>query len=65
MTKPVIFAVSAIWDAEADVWSGQCDERSGGDIFAPEGWNRERRKITIGQGERGVGGVAVRIGVSY
>jgi Domain of unknown function (DUF1902) len=26
MTKPVIFTVSAIWDAEADVWSGHCDE---------------------------------------
>ena len=26
MTKPVIFTVSAIWDAEANVWSGHCDE---------------------------------------
>ncbi len=26
MTKPVIFTVSAIWDAEAKVWSGHCDE---------------------------------------
>jgi Domain of unknown function (DUF1902) len=26
MAKPVIFAVSAIWDAEANVWSGYCDE---------------------------------------
>ncbi|HZZ60608.1 MAG TPA: DUF1902 domain-containing protein [Roseiarcus sp.] len=26
MTKPVIFTVSAIWDAEASVWSGHCDE---------------------------------------
>jgi len=25
MTKPVIFTVSAIWDAEAKVWSGRCD----------------------------------------
>jgi hypothetical protein len=26
MTKPVIFTVSAIWDEEAGVWSGHCDE---------------------------------------
>ena len=26
MTKPVIFTVSAIWDADANVWSGHCDE---------------------------------------
>ena len=26
MTKPVIFTVSAIWDGEANVWSGHCDE---------------------------------------
>ncbi len=26
MSKPVIFTVSAIWDAEANVWSGHCDE---------------------------------------
>ena len=26
MKKPVIFTVSAIWDAEASVWSGHCDE---------------------------------------
>ena len=26
MGKPVIFTVSAIWDAEASVWSGHCDE---------------------------------------
>ncbi len=26
MTKPMIFRVSAIWDAEANVWSGHCDE---------------------------------------
>jgi hypothetical protein len=25
MAKPVIFMVSAVWDAEADVWSGRCD----------------------------------------
>ena len=26
MTKPVIFTVSAVWDADANVWSGHCDE---------------------------------------
>ncbi len=26
MAKPVIFTVSAIWDAEARVWSGHCDD---------------------------------------
>ena len=26
MSKPVIFTVSTIWDAEAGVWSGNCDE---------------------------------------
>lgn len=26
MAKPVIFTVSAIWDAEAHVWSGHCDD---------------------------------------
>jgi hypothetical protein len=26
MTKPVIFTISAVWDAEAAVWSGHCDE---------------------------------------
>jgi hypothetical protein len=26
MAKPTIFNVSAIWDAEASVWSGHCDE---------------------------------------
>ena len=26
MSKPVIFTISAIWDAEACVWSGHCDE---------------------------------------
>jgi hypothetical protein len=26
MTKPVIFTVSAIWDNEANVWSGHCDD---------------------------------------
>jgi hypothetical protein len=26
MSKPVIFTVSAIWDDEAKVWSGHCDD---------------------------------------
>ena len=26
MSKPVIFTVSAIWDEEAKVWSGHCDD---------------------------------------
>lgn len=26
MSKPVIFTISAQWDAEASVWSGHCDE---------------------------------------
>jgi Domain of unknown function (DUF1902) len=26
MTRPVIFTVSAIWDNEANVWSGHCDD---------------------------------------
>jgi hypothetical protein len=26
MAKPVIFTVSAVWDEEADVWSGHCDD---------------------------------------
>ena len=26
MKKPVIFTVSAIWDTDANVWSGHCDE---------------------------------------
>ncbi len=26
MAKPVIFTVSAVWDADANVWSGHCDE---------------------------------------
>ena len=24
--KPVIFTTSAVWDSEAAVWSGQCDD---------------------------------------
>ena len=26
MTKPVIFTISAVWDEEAAVWTGHCDE---------------------------------------
>jgi hypothetical protein len=26
MNKPTIFTISAIWDAEAGVWSGHCDD---------------------------------------
>ena len=26
MSKPVIFTVSAVWDEEARVWSGHCDD---------------------------------------
>ena len=26
MSKPMIFTVSAVWDAEATVWSGHCDD---------------------------------------
>jgi Domain of unknown function (DUF1902) len=26
MAKPVIFTVTAAWDAEAGVWSGHCDD---------------------------------------
>ena len=26
MSKPVIFTVTALWDEEAKVWSGHCDE---------------------------------------
>jgi hypothetical protein len=26
MKKPVVFRVSAIWDDEAGVWTGSCDE---------------------------------------
>jgi hypothetical protein len=26
MSKPVIFTISAVWDSEASVWSGHCDE---------------------------------------
>jgi len=26
MSKPVIFSISAAWDAEAAVWTGHCDD---------------------------------------
>ena len=26
MSKPVIFTISAMWDDEASVWSGHCDD---------------------------------------
>jgi hypothetical protein len=26
MSKPTIFTISALWDEEASVWSGHCDE---------------------------------------
>ena len=26
MSKPVIFTISAVWDADAGVWTGHCDE---------------------------------------
>jgi hypothetical protein len=26
MNKPTIFTISAVWDAEAGVWSGHCDD---------------------------------------
>jgi len=26
MSKPVIYTISAVWDADASVWSGHCDE---------------------------------------
>ena len=26
MSKPVIYTISAVWDGEASVWSGHCDE---------------------------------------
>ncbi len=26
MNKPIIFRVSAVWDPEAGVWSGHCDD---------------------------------------
>jgi hypothetical protein len=38
--------------------------KSGGDFLGPDGWKRERQEIIVGHGERGVGGVAIRIGVA-
>lgn len=26
MSKPVIFTISAVWDADASLWSGHCDD---------------------------------------
>lgn len=26
MSKPAIFTISAVWDEEASVWSGHCDD---------------------------------------
>ena len=26
MSKPVIFTISAVWDDEASLWSGHCDD---------------------------------------
>lgn len=26
MSKPTIFTISAIWDSEASVWAGHCDD---------------------------------------
>jgi hypothetical protein len=26
MSKPLIFVISAVWDEEASVWSGHCDD---------------------------------------
>jgi hypothetical protein len=26
MSKPIIFTISAVWDEEASVWSGHCDD---------------------------------------
>lgn len=26
MSKPVIFTISAVWDEDASVWTGHCDE---------------------------------------
>jgi hypothetical protein len=26
MSKPTIFTISAVWDEEASVWSGHCDD---------------------------------------
>ena len=26
MSKPVVFTICAVWDADASVWSGHCDD---------------------------------------
>lgn len=26
MTKPLIFTISTVWDSEAGVWAGHCDD---------------------------------------
>ncbi len=26
MSKPLIFTISAVWDADASIWSGHCDD---------------------------------------
>lgn len=26
MSKPTVFTISAVWDEEASVWSGHCDD---------------------------------------
>ena len=26
MSKPTIFTISAVWDSDASVWSGHCDD---------------------------------------
>jgi hypothetical protein len=26
MSKPVIFTISAVWDADTSLWSGHCDD---------------------------------------
>lgn len=26
MSKPAIYTISAVWDGEASVWSGHCDD---------------------------------------
>jgi Domain of unknown function (DUF1902) len=37
MSKPVIFTISAVWDGDASVWSGHCDEiRAAADAPTPD-----------------------------
>lgn len=26
MSKPIVFTISAVWDPDASVWSGHCDD---------------------------------------